>query len=202
MTILTVSFDMYQDPSTVQMTKVAFLILLIGVFCCFVFSVLLESNFKNKAVTCFAGLVSIAFITVGLYGLIGKSKEETYVQEYNTLKKNLFLNEVSEAKVSVKQISNHKFVIKQNGIKHITSTVSGKKVTTTPNTTTGKAYLRVVDYIKDQQKQEPTIKIKITPSLSNTTASYETSRGKFKVVCYADGQEPHKTSKTIKILKY
>ena len=32
MDILTVSFDMYQDPSTVQTEKIAFLILLIGVF--------------------------------------------------------------------------------------------------------------------------------------------------------------------------
>lgn len=198
---LVVDFDMYQDPSTVQTAKVAFLIILIGVFCCAVFVVLLN-NIKNKVVTCFVGLVSIAFITVGLYDSIGNSKEETYVQEYNTLKKNLFLNEVSEAKVSVKQISDHKFAIKQDGIKHITSTVSGKKVTTTPNTTTGKAYLRVVDYIKDQQKKELTIKIKITPSLSNTKGSYETPKGRFKVICYADNQSQHQSKDSTKIIKY
>ena len=43
MDILTVSFDMYQDPSTVQTEKIAFLILLIGVFCCAVFVILLNN---------------------------------------------------------------------------------------------------------------------------------------------------------------
>lgn len=201
MDILTVSFDMYQDPSTVQTEKIAFLILLIGVFCCAVFVILLN-NIKNKVVTCFAGLVSVKFIMVGIYGLVGKSKEEIYLQEYKTLEKNLFLNKVSETKVNVKQISDHKFVIKQDGIKHITSTVSGKTVTNTPRTTTGKAYLRVVDYIKDQQKKEPTIKIKITPSLSNTKGSYETPKGRLKVICYADNQSQHQRKDSTKIIKY
>ena len=201
MAILTVSFDMYQDPSAL----VPFYILLIGIVA-LAGTLLLMANINNKnvssKVTVFGVFVSIAFIVIGMFGLSGGSKEEIYSQEYETLEKSLLLNKVSEAKVNVKQLSDHKFVIKQDGIKHITSTVSGKTVTNTPRTTTGKAYLRVVDYIKDQQKKEPTIKIKITPSLSNTTASYETPRGKFKVVCYADNQSQHKSKDSTKIIKY
>lgn len=77
-----------------------------------------------------------------------------------------------------------------------------KKVVTTPVTTTGKAYLRVVDYIKDKRKKEPTVNIKITPGISNTVASYETPKGKFRVICYADNQSKHKDKKSTTVLKY
>lgn len=200
MAILTVSFDMYKDSSVLQQH-------LIYIGCGILFLICgcwLSDYIKDEALGNFFLLMGgISFVVLLVMGLSsGNPKDRTYKQEYETLEKSLLLNKVSEAKVNVKQLSDHKFVIKQDGLKHITSTVSGKKVTTTPNTTTGKAYLRVVDYIKDQQKKEPTIKIKITPSLSNTTASYETPRGKFRIICYADNQSQHKSKNSTKIIKY
>lgn len=113
-----------------------------------------------------------------------------------------YLDKVNNATIDVELTSAHKFIVEQNEIKNLTSTVHGKKVVTTPVTTTGKAYLKVVDYIKDKRKKEPTVNIKITPGISNTVASYETPKGKFRVICYADNQSKHKDKKSTTVLKY
>ena len=81
--------------------------------------------------------------------------------------------------------------------------VYGKRADITAISDEGKAYLEVVNYVKKQQKQNQVIaNIRITPSLSLTSGSYETPKSKFRVICYTDEQEKHKETDKVKVLKY
>ncbi|WP_297953450.1 hypothetical protein [uncultured Lactobacillus sp.] len=148
-----------------------------------------------------AGVV-IVFSGMLLDFIAMNKKEDIALDNYNVLESSLLLDKVNNATIDVELTSAHKFIVEQNEIKNLTSTVHGKKVVTTTVTTTGKAYLKVVDYIKDKRKKEPTVNIKITPGISNTVASYETPKGKFRVICYADNQSKHKDKKSTTVLKY
>lgn len=148
-----------------------------------------------------AGVV-IVFGGLLLDFIVVNTKQIIAQDDYNVLENSLLLDKIDNATLDVKLTSDHKFIVKQDENKNLTSIIYGKKVVTTPATTTGKAYLRVVDYIKAQRKKEPTGNIKITPSIINTVASYETPKGKFKVICYADNQSKHKDKKSTTVLKY
>lgn len=174
-------------------------------------------EFENKIMVIFLLVMLLYFFISGIVVTVSDKKigprmlldfismnrkQTSALDDYNVLESSLLLDKVNNATIDVELTSDHKFIVEQNEIKNLTSTVHGKKVATTPVTTTGKAYLRVVDYIKDKRKKEPTVNIKITPGISNTVASYETPKGKFRVICYADNQSKHKDKKSTTVLKY
>lgn len=153
---------------------------------------------------------AVAFLVICLLVILpmvsGKSKADGNsedIKKYHVLEKRLLLDKVANAKVHVEQVSNHKFLVQQDKRKFLSAEVYEKKVEVTPTNGEGKAYLEVANYVKKQQKKNKAIaNIRIIPSLSLTSGFYETPKGKFKVICYTDQKEQHRTSKTTKVLKY
>src|SRR5699024_7971162 len=125
------------------------------------------------------------------------------IKKYHVLEKRLLLDKVTNTKIQVKQVNNHKFLVQQDKRKVLNAEVYGKRADITAISDEGKAYLEVANYVKKQQKKNKAIaNIRIIPSLSLTSGFYETPKGKFKVICYTDQKEQHRTSKTTKVLKY
>lgn len=153
---------------------------------------------------------AVAFLVICLLVILpmvsGKSKADGNsedIKKYHVLEKRLLLDKVTNAKVHVEQVSNHKFLVQQDKRKVLSAEVYGKRVDITPTTDEGKTYLEVANYVKKQQKQNQIVaNIRITPSLSSTSGSYETTKGKFRIICYTDGQEEHKGADKVKVLKY
>lgn len=133
----------------------------------------------------------------------GKNENAEDIKKYHVLEKRLLLDKVTNTKIQVKQVNNHKFLVQQDKRKVLNAEVYGKRADITAISDEGKAYLEVVNYVKKQQKKNKAIaNIRIIPSLSLTSGFYETPKGKFKVICYTDQKEQHRTSKTTKVLKY
>lgn len=133
----------------------------------------------------------------------GKNENAEDIKKYHVLEKRLLLDKVTNTKIQVKQVNNHKFLVQQDKRKVLNAEVYGKRADITAISDEGKAYLEVANYVKKQQKKNKAIaNIRIIPSLSLTSGFYETPKGKFKVICYTDQKEQHRTSKTTKVLKY
>ena len=133
----------------------------------------------------------------------GKNENAEDIKKYHVLEKRLLLDKVTNTKIQVKQVNNHKFLVQQDKRKVLNAEVYGKRADITAISDEGKAYLEVVNYVKKQQKQNQVIaNIRITPSLSLTSGSYETPKSKFRVICYTDEQEKHKETDKVKVLKY
>ena len=182
--------------------KIMVIFLLVMLLYFFISGIVVKVSNKKIGPRMLQAGVVIVFSGMLLDFISMNRKQTSALDDYNVLESSLLLDKVNNATIDVELTSDHKFIVEQNEIKNLTSTVHGKKVATTPVTTTGKAYLRVVDYIKDKRKKEPTVNIKITPGISNTVASYETPKGKFRVICYADNQSKHKDKKSTTVLKY
>ncbi|WP_297953440.1 hypothetical protein [uncultured Lactobacillus sp.] len=153
---------------------------------------------------------AVAFLVICLLVILpmvsGKSKADGNsedIKKYHVLEKRLLLDKVANAKVHVEQVSNHKFLVQQDKRKVLSAEIYGKRADIIPISDEGKAYLEVANYVKKQQKKNKMVaNIRITPSLSSTSGSYETTKGKFRVICYADEKEQHRIGKATKVLKY
>ena len=160
---------------------------------------------QSENISMTAGIIAGLCFFLGLPMIAAGGKEESpeNIKKYQVVKKSLLIDKVTNAKLHVKQISNHKFILQQDKRKFLSAEVYEKKVDVTPTNGEGKAYLEVANYVKKQQKKNKTIaNIRIIPSLSSTSGFYETPKGKFKVVCYTDQKEQHRTNNAIKVLKY
>jgi|SRR5699024_1199377 len=201
---LTVSVNLLNQSSDFSLAfLIVFVILPISLIISFLTSKGTDKQSEN--ISMIAGIIAglCFFLGLPMIAAGGREGSPEDIEKYQVLKKCLLIDKVTNAKLHVKQISNHKFILKQDKRKFLSAEVYEKKVEVTPTNGEGKAYLEVANYVKKQQKKNKAIaNIRIIPSLSSTSGFYETPKGKFKVICYTDQKEQHRTSKTTRVLKY
>lgn len=163
-----------------------------------------KSQYANDVFKCIlSGLFTIISVLFFCCSIVSQGDESTYANEI--VNGNLITKKADAfASVNVDDIdtsNNHiTLTIPDNSVDLAKVNYSFDKIKIEPTSNSGKAYIRVLEYLKQHKKEIANINVHV--DWDRTTAKFTTVNGTESVVCYANNKKQTNTKVSNHVLHY